>query len=73
MLKVAYADMTSKQKHVKRNREIVCHAIRRNNLSKNSIAIKNPLYNSSGSEWEVFLDNMFIFNILKRDVSLRIC
>jgi hypothetical protein len=48
--RILYANMTSKQKYAKKNREKARHAIRSNAPSKNSIAMINPLYNSSYSD-----------------------
>jgi membrane-associated HD superfamily phosphohydrolase len=45
--RLLYANMTSDKKQAKRNREKVRHEIRCNTISKNSIAMENPLYNSS--------------------------
>jgi DNA-binding PadR family transcriptional regulator len=47
--KLLYANMTAEKKHAKRNREKTRCVIRQNTPSKNSIAVENPLYDSSDS------------------------
>jgi len=48
--RLLYANMTSEQKQAKRNREKACRVKRRNTLSKKSMAMINPLYNSADSD-----------------------
>ncbi|CAL4989369.1 unnamed protein product [Urochloa decumbens] len=48
--RLLYAKMTSEKKEAKRNREKAWCEMRHNTPSKNSIAMKNPLYNSSDSD-----------------------
>jgi hypothetical protein len=45
--RLLYANMTAEKKHAKRNREKARCVIRRNTPSKNSIAMVNPLHDSS--------------------------
>jgi hypothetical protein len=45
--KLLYANMTSEQKQAKRDREQARRALRQDTLSKNSIAMPNPMYKPS--------------------------
>jgi hypothetical protein len=48
--RLLHTNMAFEQKYTKKNGKKACLAIRRDTLSKNSIAMEDPLYNSSDSD-----------------------